>query len=153
MFLPFTEIYQKPLTSPQQSAIISNVNHGALAQLGAHNTGSVGVRGSNPLCSTTRTSTSYEVLFLSLRWSIGLESPPCAKHTGVRRLPQERVKLVCQTQGEGDMARMRHNPRERKKHLKRGAFLLFAFRQYRMRLFGGVQGVLRQALPGNRWHR
>ena len=27
---------------------------GALAQLGAHNTGSVGVRGSNPLCSTTR---------------------------------------------------------------------------------------------------
>ena len=25
---------------------------GALAQLGAHNTGSVGVRGSNPLCST-----------------------------------------------------------------------------------------------------
>ncbi len=29
----------------------NNVN-GALAQLGAHNTGSVGVRGSNPLCST-----------------------------------------------------------------------------------------------------
>ena len=27
---------------------------GALAQLGAHNTGSVGVRGSNPLCSTKK---------------------------------------------------------------------------------------------------
>ena len=26
--------------------------NGALAQLGAHHTGSVGVRGSNPLCST-----------------------------------------------------------------------------------------------------
>ena len=26
--------------------------HGALAQLGAHDTGSVGVRGSSPLCST-----------------------------------------------------------------------------------------------------
>ena len=29
---------------------------GALAQLGAHHTGSVGVRGSNPLCSTSRAS-------------------------------------------------------------------------------------------------
>ena len=28
--------------------------NGALAQLGAHNTGSVGVRGSNPLCSTRK---------------------------------------------------------------------------------------------------
>ena len=35
---------------------------GALAQLGAHNTGSVGVRGSSPLCSTIA-STSKEVLF------------------------------------------------------------------------------------------
>ena len=34
---------------------------GALAQLGAHNTGSVGVRGSNPLCSTTKeTSFVYQ---------------------------------------------------------------------------------------------
>jgi hypothetical protein len=32
--------------------LIFNGN-GALAQLGAHHTGSVGVRGSNPLCSTT----------------------------------------------------------------------------------------------------
>ena len=30
---------------------------GALAQLGAHNTGSVGVRGSNPLCSTNKNRT------------------------------------------------------------------------------------------------
>ena len=29
---------------------------GALAQLGAHHTGSVGVRGSNPLCSTNEKS-------------------------------------------------------------------------------------------------
>ena len=34
----------------------NNVN-GALAQLGAHNTGSVGVRGSNPLCSTNKKRT------------------------------------------------------------------------------------------------
>ena len=40
-------------------------SHGALAQLGAHNTGSVGVRGSSPLCSTKK-STSFEVLFLSI---------------------------------------------------------------------------------------
>ena len=32
--------------------ICYNTRNGALAQLGAHNTGSVGVRGSNPLCST-----------------------------------------------------------------------------------------------------
>lgn len=30
------------------------ISHGALAQLGAHDTGSVGVRGSSPLCSTNR---------------------------------------------------------------------------------------------------
>ena len=29
-----------------------SANHGALAQLGAHHTGSVGVTGSNPVCST-----------------------------------------------------------------------------------------------------
>ena len=33
---------------------ISNSKRGALAQLGAHHTGSVGVRGSNPLCSTNK---------------------------------------------------------------------------------------------------
>ena len=36
---------------------------GALAQLGAHHTGSVGVRGSNPLCSTRLVRT------LTLSWS------------------------------------------------------------------------------------
>ena len=33
-----------------------NTVNGALAQLGAHHTGSVGVRGSNPLCSTNEKS-------------------------------------------------------------------------------------------------
>ena len=32
--------------------IAFNGKYGALAQLGAHHTGSVGVRGSSPLCST-----------------------------------------------------------------------------------------------------
>ncbi len=35
--------------------------HGALAQLGAHNTGSVGVRGSSPLCSTRKNLAIGEV--------------------------------------------------------------------------------------------
>lgn len=33
---------------------------GALAQLVAHNTGSVGVRGSNPLCSTSQRETAVK---------------------------------------------------------------------------------------------
>ena len=39
-------------------------SHGALAQLGAHNTGSVGVRGSNPLCSTNKKGTLVYQKFL-----------------------------------------------------------------------------------------
>ncbi len=39
---------------------------GALAQLGAHNTGSVGVRGSNPLCSTKRSKRRTQVRLLFL---------------------------------------------------------------------------------------
>ncbi len=39
---------------------ISSLN-GALAQLGAHHTGSVGVRGSSPLCSTKRKRLNYAV--------------------------------------------------------------------------------------------
>ncbi len=38
-----------------KSLCYTNCN-GALAQLGAHNTGSVGVTGSNPVCSTKRKS-------------------------------------------------------------------------------------------------
>ena len=46
------EIFQiSLLTSPPKRDILFNVD-GALAQLVAHNTGSVGVSGSNPLCST-----------------------------------------------------------------------------------------------------
>ena len=37
------------------------ISHGALAQLGAHHTGSVGVRGSSPLCSTKRKRPNYAV--------------------------------------------------------------------------------------------
>ena len=36
---------------------------GALAQLGAHNTGSVGVRGSNPLCSTKKALAEASAFF------------------------------------------------------------------------------------------
>ena len=43
------------LTIPTRCGKITQ--YGALAQLGAHNTGSVGVRGSNPLCSTRKKHT------------------------------------------------------------------------------------------------
>ena len=46
------KIAVKYLTNRLEYGMIYKVSHGALAQLGAHNTGSVGVRGSNPLCST-----------------------------------------------------------------------------------------------------
>ena len=39
--------------------------YGALAQLGAHNTGSVGVRGSNPLCSTKKNRSRTRLRFFS----------------------------------------------------------------------------------------
>ena len=37
--------------------------HGALAQLGAHDTGSVGVRGSSPLCSTKKSTEHFCVSY------------------------------------------------------------------------------------------
>ena len=40
---------------------------GALAQLGAHNTGSVGVRGSSPLCSTTSEQVALVPIFFYLK--------------------------------------------------------------------------------------
>ena len=43
---------KKYLTTNQTYDKIKKIQ-GALAQLGAHNTGSVGVRGSSPLCSTS----------------------------------------------------------------------------------------------------
>ncbi len=42
-------------------------NNGALAQLGAHHTGSVGVRGSSPLCSTNNTEPSPDGSVLLLK--------------------------------------------------------------------------------------
>ena len=39
-----------------ESDMIYCSRYGVLAQLGAHHTGSVGVRGSNPLCSTIKTA-------------------------------------------------------------------------------------------------
>ena len=47
----FPEFPKILLTKPLQSVII--IADGALAQLGVHHTGSVGVRGSSPLCSTS----------------------------------------------------------------------------------------------------
>ncbi len=46
--------------------VVSYTSLGALAQLGAHNTGSVGVRGSNPLCSTKMETTVKNGGFLLL---------------------------------------------------------------------------------------
>ena len=46
----------------------NTVDYGALAQLGAHNTGSVGVRGSNPLCSTKEKRPPCAVFFLWWSW-------------------------------------------------------------------------------------
>ena len=52
LFFKFLDFFQNSLlTCPLKRDILSNVD-GALAQLVAHNTGSVGVSGSNPLCST-----------------------------------------------------------------------------------------------------
>ena len=59
----FKKILKNPFTNRKKYAMIGmrfesspfcglSVRIGALAQLGAHNTGSVGVRGSSPLCST-----------------------------------------------------------------------------------------------------
>ena len=50
----------KPLSIGSNPIGTSN---GALAQLVAHHTGSVGVRGSNPLCST-KSSTTFDVFFI-----------------------------------------------------------------------------------------
>ena len=61
-FLFLAHLFTSYLTS-SLFTITYNLFSGALAQLGAHNTGSVGVRGSSPLCSTTQKSTSKEVLF------------------------------------------------------------------------------------------
>ena len=41
--------------------------NGALAQLGAHHTGSVGVRGSSPLCSIKRQSTFWWIVFYEIK--------------------------------------------------------------------------------------
>ncbi len=57
----FSSILKKALD--RISIIVYNRSVGALAQLGAHNTGSVGVRGSNPLCSTRKKHLLSQVLF------------------------------------------------------------------------------------------
>ena len=48
--------------------------YGALAQLGAHNTGSVGVRGSNPLCST-KNKNRHSAVFVFAVASSAFEPP------------------------------------------------------------------------------
>ena len=51
-FFPAKAIFEiSPFTNRKNDATIATVD-GALAQLVAHHTGSVGVSGSNPLCST-----------------------------------------------------------------------------------------------------
>ena len=60
----FSKKIKRVLTTGYYFGIITTL-HGALAQLGAHNTGSVGVRGSNPLCSTKNLVLRNEI-FLSI---------------------------------------------------------------------------------------
>ena len=45
--------------------VIIQASVGALAQLGAHNTGSVGVTGSNPVCSTRKKARESVLFFKS----------------------------------------------------------------------------------------
>ena len=47
------------------------IHFGALAQLGAHNTGSVGVIGSSPLCSTRKSTCESKCFFYRDRWGGG----------------------------------------------------------------------------------
>ena len=71
------------LTTPRIYDIISI--DGALAQLGARNTGSVEVRGSNPLCSTINNQNRTLFGFGCFSFSLpllqcgmrGMEMPPC----------------------------------------------------------------------------
>ena len=49
-------------------------SHGALAQLGAHDTGSVGVTGSSPVCSITKRDTFTVSLFVMLNLIYGARS-------------------------------------------------------------------------------
>ena len=54
-----------------------DTTHGALAQLGAHNTGSVGVRGSSPLCSTKKKAKSkFDLAFFNEIHPIGWVKSP-----------------------------------------------------------------------------
>ena len=53
---------------------------GALAQLGAHNTGSVGVRGSNPLCST-KTKEEGNALLFGFAEEIPMKYPSNSKNS------------------------------------------------------------------------
>ena len=49
-------------------------SHGALAQLGAHDTGSVGVTGSSPVCSITKKDTVKVSFFVMLTSYTGFEA-------------------------------------------------------------------------------
>ena len=60
---------KKYLTTNQTYDKIKKIQ-GALAQLGAHNTGSVGVRGSSPLCSTKNSREHSDREFLPLHFSL-----------------------------------------------------------------------------------
>ena len=59
---------------------------GALAQLGAHHTGSVGVRGSSPLCSTKKVRNTFVFrTFLFFKEHGGLEGRAPAGSIAVRQ--------------------------------------------------------------------
>ena len=59
----------------------SNPIYGVLAQLGAHNTGSVGVRGSNPLCSTIKKAENHRISQLFTFISTTPNTTLCKKRT------------------------------------------------------------------------
>ena len=55
-------------------------SHGALAQLGAHDTGSVGVTGSSPVCSITRKGRFARSFLVVLISYTGLEAALRKRH-------------------------------------------------------------------------
>ena len=69
-----------------------NITRGALAQLGAHNTGSVGVRGSSPLCSTRKKHLRKQVLFSMISVPVGTDDIADAMISASQMIYASRMK-------------------------------------------------------------
>ena len=85
----------KNLTFHTFYAKIKRKYFGALAQLGAHDTGSVGVRGSNPLCSTKKIRDFYSRIFLSKTEGLGMASIRIANCMELRLIRAWHQAIAC----------------------------------------------------------